>query len=152
MVSQEMARSSYSRLPHISQIQAGKLGTMINSSPSHVKYVICRRCDMPAEHSRQGNELEEGTGIVWRLFILNSKIPDRQHSVCLAGSLAILPGANKSALLCRSRFRSAADPIDANPANRYDCPPGRTIVLPAPPSLRRMPADWQYRVPSTEHR
>ena len=37
IVSQAMARSSNSRLPHMSQIQAGKLGTMINSSPSQVK-------------------------------------------------------------------------------------------------------------------
>lgn len=40
MVSQEMARSSYSRLPHMSQTQAGKFGTVISSSPSQVKYVM----------------------------------------------------------------------------------------------------------------
>ena len=64
IVNQEMARSSNSRLPHISQTQAGKLGTMINSSPSHVKYVMCRKCIMPAEHSRQGKEGAEGAGKV----------------------------------------------------------------------------------------
>lgn len=37
MVSQAMARSSYSRFPHMSQIHAGKFGTVINSSPSQVK-------------------------------------------------------------------------------------------------------------------
>lgn len=64
MVSQEMARSSNSRLPHMSQIQAGKLGTMISSSPSQVKYVMRRKCVMPAEHSRQGNVFEDGAGNV----------------------------------------------------------------------------------------
>jgi hypothetical protein len=34
---QEMARSSYSRRPQTSQIQAGKFGTVINSSPNQVK-------------------------------------------------------------------------------------------------------------------
>jgi hypothetical protein len=37
IVSQEMARSSYSRRPQTSQIQAGKFGTVINSSPNQVK-------------------------------------------------------------------------------------------------------------------
>jgi hypothetical protein len=37
IVSQEMACSSYSRFPHMSHTQAGKLGTVINSSPSQVK-------------------------------------------------------------------------------------------------------------------
>ena len=64
MASHEIARSSKSRLPHMSQIQAGKFGTMISSSPSQVKYVICRKCIMPAEHSRHGKELEEGAGNV----------------------------------------------------------------------------------------
>jgi alpha-ketoglutarate-dependent taurine dioxygenase len=37
IVSQAIARLSNSRLPHISQIQAGKWGTIINSSPSQEK-------------------------------------------------------------------------------------------------------------------
>ena len=60
MVIHAIARSSYSRLPHISHTQAGKLGTVINSSPSQVKYVMCRKCIMPAEHSLHGNEFEAG--------------------------------------------------------------------------------------------
>ncbi len=77
IVSQEMARSSYSRLPHMSQIQAGKLGTMISSSPSQVKYVICRKCITPAEHSRQGNEFEDGAGMCMKIihFVLNDFCP-----------------------------------------------------------------------------
>jgi hypothetical protein len=54
MVNQEIAFSSYSRFPHTSQTQAGKWGTVINSSPIHVKYVIRRGCIMPAGHSLQG--------------------------------------------------------------------------------------------------
>ncbi len=54
MLIQAMACSSYSRLPHISHIQAGKFVTVINSSPSQVKYVICRRCITPAAHSLHG--------------------------------------------------------------------------------------------------
>ena len=64
IVNHAMARSSNSRLPHMSQTQAGKLGTMISSSPSQVKYVMCRMCIIPAEHSRHGNELEDGAGKV----------------------------------------------------------------------------------------
>lgn len=40
MFSQAMARSSNSRLPHMSHIHAGKFGTVINSSLSQVKYVM----------------------------------------------------------------------------------------------------------------
>lgn len=46
-----MAFSSYSRLPHTSHNQAGKLGTVINSLPSQVKYVMRRGCINPAWHS-----------------------------------------------------------------------------------------------------
>lgn len=37
MLIQAMACPSYSRLPHMSHIQAGKFVTVINSSPSQVK-------------------------------------------------------------------------------------------------------------------
>ena len=54
MLIQAMACSSYSRLPHMSQIQAGKFVTVISSSPSQVKYVMCRKCITPAAHSPHG--------------------------------------------------------------------------------------------------
>ncbi len=56
MVSHEIARWSYSRFPQRSQTQAGKLGTVINSSFSQVKYVTYCGRTMPAWHSLQGYE------------------------------------------------------------------------------------------------
>ena len=54
IANQDTAFSSYSRFPQTSQIHAGKFGTVINSSPSHVKYVISRGCIMPAGQCSQG--------------------------------------------------------------------------------------------------
>src|SRR5689334_630894 len=74
MVSHEMARSSYSRFPHMSQIQAGKFGTMISSSPSQVKYVMSRICMTPALHSRHGYEDGELDAVSCS-FIVHSTLP-----------------------------------------------------------------------------
>jgi len=50
---QVIARGSNSRRPHISQTQAGKLGTVTNSSSNQVKYVTASIRITPAMHSGQ---------------------------------------------------------------------------------------------------
>ena len=84
IASQEMARSSYSRLPHMSQIQAGKLGTVMSSSPSQVKYVINRRCITPALQSVHGKDEGVSEGVRCS-FIEYSMLRVQQIVECSTG-------------------------------------------------------------------
>src|SRR5215208_593808 len=84
IASHEIARSSYSRFPHMSQTQAGKLGTVISSSPSHVKYVIIRRCITPALHSVHGKDEGMSEGV--RCSFIGYSTPRvRQIAECSTG-------------------------------------------------------------------